>query len=35
VSGASRGRGRSELTAEELDLVLRIAGPALAAHGYD
>jgi hypothetical protein len=34
VSGASRGRGRSELNAEDLALVLGIAGPALAAHGY-
>ena len=35
VSGDSRGRGRSQLGAEELALVLGIAGPALAAHGYD
>jgi len=34
VSGASRGRGRTELTREELDVVLGIEGPALAAHGY-
>jgi hypothetical protein len=34
VSGESRGRGRAELTGEELALVRGIAGPALAAHGY-